>query len=55
MNRNTYIVYALIIVLATLGLNSHLESGVNTSYRSWGNSSGFHTGSGSNWGGSGHK
>ena len=56
MNRLVYILYALVLTTATTGINSSLStSGGGSSYRSWGNSSGFSTGSGSSWSGGGHK
>jgi len=54
MNRLAYILYALIVTTVVTGVNHNLNSG-GGSYRSWGNSSGFSTGSGSGWSGGGHK
>ncbi|MBS1208374.1 MAG: hypothetical protein H6R19_772 [Proteobacteria bacterium] len=54
MNRLVYLLYALIVTTVVTGVNHSLTSS-SGSYRSWGNSSGFSTGSGSGWSGSGHK
>lgn len=57
MNRFTYIVYAIIVTLVATSLNGAIRStgASGSSYRSWGNSTGFSTGSGGSWGGGGHK
>ncbi|NSL56054.1 hypothetical protein [Uliginosibacterium aquaticum] len=56
MHRIVYFLYATIVVLATTGINSHVDNISSGSYRSWGNSSGYSSGGGSGWsGGSSHK
>lgn len=56
MNRLVYAIYALVVVLVTTSVNGGLSRlGGGTSYRSWGGGSSFSTGSGSSWGGAGHK
>jgi len=52
MGRFAYIIYAIIVVLVATSLDGAMGSR-GGSYRSWGNSTGFSTGSG--WGGGGHK
>ncbi len=54
MNRFVYTLYALLVITVTTGVNHGTSSG-GGSYRSWGNSSGYSSGSGSSWSGGGHK
>lgn len=54
MNRLVYLLYAVVVVLITTGINSSLENSAGGSYRSWGNTTGTSSGSGS-WSGGGHK
>ncbi len=54
MNRFVYALYAVVVVLSSSAINSGLSNWGNSS-RGWGHSSGFSTGSGSSWGGGGHK
>lgn len=55
MNRFTYAIYALVVVITSSAINSGVSSFSGGSSRSWGNSSGFSTGSGSSWSGGSHK
>ena len=56
MNRLVYILYALVLTAATTGINSSPGTGGSgSSFRSWGNSSGYSTGGSSSWSGGSHK